>query len=37
MSDGLHYVNADEFDNEYNKKHFDTVRELLEHCKQIVK
>lgn len=30
-------VNAKFFDNEHNKKHFDTVGELLEHCKQIVK
>ena len=30
-------VHAKFFDNELNKKEFDTVGELLEHCKQIVK
>lgn len=30
-------VHAKFFDNEHNKKEFDTVGELLEHCKQIVK
>ena len=30
-------VHAMFFDNELNKKEFDTVEELLKHCKQIVK